>query len=265
MILPAASRAPFPLIRAVLEGSQGGRVFADARSGASFVVTCFGFAQWVGQEARCRLDGVIEGLLARPEQGLPRYWHWYAPPPHWEDRLEAEGPARMRRRARWRSVFEGTMPALPAPDVLGFELRLLDATLLHQASPLGVDLESRFWRSGSDFLARGLGLCALQDGRIVSLCYAACVTGGLAEVDIVTLPEYRKQGLGRLVAHRFIRECLARGIRPTWDCFTENVASMDLARKLGFGDGWRYPLYSFNVPLDVAARDDHSALGGIVK
>jgi predicted GNAT family acetyltransferase len=84
---------------------------------------------------------------------------------------------------------------------------------------------------------------------VVSLCYAAAVADGLAEVDVATDPEFRERGLAGVVTRQFIRECLSRGVAPTWDCFEYNAGSMKLARKIGFVEMRRYPFYSFNVPV----------------
>jgi len=248
----------------VLEGSQPGHVFhaADQRE-SSFVVTQFGFAQSVGSQGPSPLDTVIEGILARPDANLPRYWHWYAPPTHWARRFDEDTTLGVRCRERWRCVFDARSRAVHRPTSGEIELRLLDEVLLSTVSPLGVDLERRFWRSGRDLLANGVGVCAVRDGRVVSLCYSACVAGGEAEIDIVTLPEYRNRGLGRRVADRFLSECVTRQIRPSWDCFTANRASMNLARRLGFPQGRRYSLYSLSLPLALAADGERCGQKGI--
>jgi GNAT superfamily N-acetyltransferase len=244
--------AAFPLIRAVLEGSQPGHVFAAGGPGTDrFVITRFGFAQWVGEEnAGGELDRTVRGLLGGGDARIPRYWLWYAPPPGWQGRLDAEAAGRVRRRERCRFALQGPRPADP-PAPPGFELRLLDERLVGEASSLGLELGSRFWPSERAFLEGGLGVCALDGGQVASVCYAACVAGGQAEVDVLTRPEYRGRGLARAVGARFVDECLARGIQPTWDCFRENAASMSLAASLGFARERTYSLYSFTIPLDL--------------
>jgi RimJ/RimL family protein N-acetyltransferase len=83
----------------------------------------------------------------------------------------------------------------------------------------------------------------------VSLCYAAAVADGLAEVDVVTSAEFRGRGLAGVVTREFIKECLRRGVAPTWDCFDYNAGSVKLAEGLGFVEARRYDFYSFNVPI----------------
>jgi RimJ/RimL family protein N-acetyltransferase len=128
-------------------------------------------------------------------------------------------------------------------------MRKLDRELIPKTSKFNLDLDSRFWSSIQDVEENGLGFCLLKDGELVSICYAAAISDGLAEVDVITDEAYRGQGLGSLVSRQFIRECLLRGITPTWDCFSYNTNSQRLAERLGFSELVRYPFYSFNIPL----------------
>jgi RimJ/RimL family protein N-acetyltransferase len=133
----------------------------------------------------------------------------------------------------------------------GVELQPLDKDLLERAEQFKLEIGSRFWASSDDFLKHGLGVCAIKDGEIISLCYSACVVDGLAEVDIITDPEFRGGGYGRLAAQALIELCRQHQIAPTWDCFIQNTSSMKLAAKLGFEQTHAYPLYSFNPPLPL--------------
>jgi RimJ/RimL family protein N-acetyltransferase len=250
-----AAGARFPLISAVLRRSQRGRVFADAPAAprAAFVVNGFGFACLLGGPAE-EFDEGLGRLLAAPGALGTSYLLWYAPPEAWQARLDRLGPDRVRRRVRVRFEFLGDRagwsrePEAPPP---GFELRRLTPELLPATEKFGLDLASRFWSSAEDFAANSLGVCLTAGGEVASLCYAAAVADGLAEVDVATQAEYRGRGLAGFVTREFIRGCLRRGVAPTWDCFDYNAGSLRLAEGLGFAELRRYPFYSFNVPAAV--------------
>lgn len=243
----------FPLISAVIQRKQRGQIFVDRREHprTALVVNNFGFMHLLGAES----EAAPAELLAAEGVFRSSYLLWYAPPTSWQERLDALPPERVRRRERVRFVFRPEQALYlgeTAQPPAGFELRHMDADLLARAAKFGLHLDSRFWSSASDFLEQGLGVCLLKDGEVVSLCYAAAVVDGLAEVDVVTEPEYRGQGLGTLTAQQFNRECLSRELAPTWDCFVNNLGSLRLAESLGFAQVHKYPFYTFNVPLDVA-------------
>jgi GNAT superfamily N-acetyltransferase len=248
----------FPLIHAVVEGQQRGQVFVDdaQEPRAAVVITNFGFTYVFGAEQTAAFDAGLTELLTRPERIRPTYLLWYDPPTLWQQRLAARPPDVVRRRERIRLEWPATRKAAAARCPPGFELRLLTEELLPRVERFGLQLESRFWSSAADLLTQGLGVLLLKGDEAVSLCYAACVAGGRAEVDVITAPEYRGQGLGTLAAQEFIEECLRRGLRPTWDCFVSNPASLKLAERLGFEQVRAYTFYSFNVPLRLAEGAD---------
>jgi GNAT superfamily N-acetyltransferase len=234
----------FPLISAVIQRQQRGQIFADRKTDprSAVVINNFGFMYWlgVGDDSSFQFTGI-----------KPSYLLWYAPPHNWQDKLDAAGA---RRRERIRFEFRGRAGE-PANVPAGFELRNLDLDLITKTSKFKLDLDSRFWSSAEDFVQNGLGVCLLKDDEIVSVCYAAAVSDGLAEVDVVTDEAYRAHGLATVVSREFIRECLVRGLKPTWDCFVYNTGSVRLAERLGFSELVRYPFYSFNIPLSLDHGD----------
>lgn len=72
------------------------------------------------------------------------------------------------------------------------------------------------------------------DGQPVSFAYAGSITESLFDVAIDTLPEHRRRGYAALCVSRLIRHLHERGKQPVWGATTENTASANLARKLGF-------------------------------
>jgi GNAT superfamily N-acetyltransferase len=274
----------FPLIRAVIDGLQAGRIWVDRAPDprSALVVTGFGFTCLLGEEdhqenhqdgqdgaaadggaGRAAFDSRLRHRLQgeAAEGQLPGYLLWYAPPPSWRAWLDRHPEGAVRRRERVRLRFGAGAPAAPpldAPPALGqpesvpegLRVAPLDNELLPAAEPLGLNLTSRFWSSAADLLQHGFGACLVAaDGAVVSLCYTSCVADNLAEIDIATREDRRGHGLGAIVAREFIRQCRRRRVVPTWDCFTANQPSLRLAESLGFVETDRYWLYSFRTPL----------------
>jgi RimJ/RimL family protein N-acetyltransferase len=73
----------------------------------------------------------------------------------------------------------------------------------------------------------------MHEGRMASFCAACAIGGGEAEVEIATVPRFRRMGLAT-AARAFMAECRRRGLRPTWSCDVNNAASAALGRTLGF-------------------------------
>ena len=247
-----SSGLSFPLISAVIQQQQRGQIFADQRKNprSAVVINNFGFMCLLGVEDD---QSSLNQLFSTNDAIRPSYLLWYAPPHKWQEKLDAAG-ARRRERIRYEFNKDRDLNE-PITCPTGFEIRKLDRELVPKTSRFKLDLDSRFWSSIEDVEENGLGFCIMKDSEVVSICYAAAISDGLAEVDVVTDEAYRGQGLGSLVSLQFIRECLLRGITPTWDCFSYNTNSLRLAERLGFSELVRYPFYSFNIPLTFKHGD----------
>jgi GNAT superfamily N-acetyltransferase len=97
--------------------------------------------------------------------------------------------------------------------------------------------------SPEDFIERGFGYCALEDGKIVCVATTGAVCSKGIEVQINTHRKYRKQGLASAAGAALILECLERGIDPNWDAATE--ISAGLAKKFGYIPRDEYEVYVY--------------------
>ena len=231
----------FPLIGAVLRGDQDGEVLCDQGDSprAFYAEHSFGFAQVFGAVGREFQDALRWHLIVKKLFRAPKV-RLYTP----------EEPAFLRaaefdalHSERQRFVADGTVP-FAAISNGSVEVRPLEANDLSRLSPALVDV-TRFWRTTEDFLARALAVVAWRGGEAASICYAAAVAGGRAEIDVATAPEARRSGLGKAVVTAFAQGCRSAGVTPVWDCFTNNSGSMALARSCGFlPAGPAYPFYT---------------------
>ena len=133
-------------------------------------------------------------------------------------------------------VFDASSPnyvqLLASILAKGFELRTLDLTLLQGCEWKG-EIEE-YTGSLENFLAHGFGVCLLQQGEIIAEAYAPFVGAGTVEIGAVTHEAGRGRGYGALTCARLIQTCLERGLVPYWSCDADNLASLKLARRLGF-------------------------------
>ena len=96
----------------------------------------------------------------------------------------------------------------------------------------------RFWRTPEEFILKAHAVVVFVNEEPAAICYAAAVADGRAEIDVLTWPEYRHLGLGKLVVMRFNQQSQAQGLAPLWDCFTNNAGSIALCQTIGFLPGW---------------------------
>ena len=120
----------------------------------------------------------------------------------------------------------------------GFEVsaicdRLPELRMLGNFAAVTAEIRSG-WTSMTDFLRAGFGYCAHDTGTIVCWCTAEYVSDGRCGIGIETVAARRGRGLATLTGGAFAEHCTARGIVPHWDCWSDNLASVAVAEKLGF-------------------------------
>jgi GNAT superfamily N-acetyltransferase len=117
----------------------------------------------------------------------------------------------------------------------------IDGTLYREAlkSDWSRDFVSLF-ADEADYLARGLGVIALEDGMPVAGASSCAVFRGGIEIEIDTREDRRRRGLATACGAALMLECFRRGLYPSWDA--ANRASASLAEKLGYVFDRSYPI-----------------------
>lgn len=124
-----------------------------------------------------------------------------------------------------------------------FEVKQLDK---HLAKRITSELRNEYFfenfQTLDDFLNRGIGFCIVNNDKIVSAATSVAQSSKAIDIEIETLPEYRRRDLGTVVGAKLVLYCLENGIRPRW--LAANVVSERLALKLGFRIGETYETFS---------------------
>lgn len=125
---------------------------------------------------------------------------------------------------------------------VGYTMRLFDEDIYEQCKQEDwtQDFISQF-PSKEDYLARGLGMAVLKDGKIVCGVSSYTIYKGGIEIEIATYEPYRRQGLARACSAGLILTCLQRNLYPSWDA--SNTWSRDLAVQLGYTYAGPYNTY----------------------
>lgn len=239
----------FPLIGAVLLDEQVGMVYGSNSTAPTqfYVEHKFGFAQIFGSPV-LPFEAALQKYLMVDKEFAPAKVRLYTP--HLPGFLQATQYDALRSE-RQRFILD------PASDWLGNDHSLepmasdIKISTVDQGNAAAIERQfgvvGRFWRSPEDFIRKALAVVAWVNEKPAAICYAAAVADGRAEIDVLTLPEYRHLGLGKRVVTLFNSHCLAQGVRPLWDCFTNNAGSMALCESSGFVPSHAaYPFFTIN-------------------
>lgn len=245
--------ALFPLIGAVLQNVQLGRVFANHATSPNrfFVEHAFGFSQVFGIPDQ-RFDRALKLYLLQDREFHPEKIRLYTPAkPEFLDTPDLAPLRSLRQRfylAPNRSAAQETIRSLPA------QVRVMGVSAAQvERIEYAFGIVRRFWPSEQAFIEQAHSMVAWIDGQPAAICYAAAISNNQAEIDVLTAPEYRRLGLGKLVVGHFIAACRVSGVTPVWDCFANNAASIALSRSCGFVPHGA-PYDFFTIPRHSGAR-----------
>lgn len=227
-----------PYMDAVFEGKSAARIFVDHLERPGAALLCRTYEYFIGGDDSSR--SIRRFISDAPEEaGVFAELYGYVPTSReWEAMLLADHGDRLvvipRRSfhfglaSRWSAADIATSAP---PDV---KLVAIDAALAER-----IDSEmdwgiGRFWGGYDRFTAGGFGFCAMIGDAIASFAFSVEVSGRLTNIGVGTAPAYRRRGLAVLTCAAFITESLHRGLLPTWDSDAANLASVALAKRLGF-------------------------------
>ena len=93
--------------------------------------------------------------------------------------------------------------------------------------------------------ANGMGSCMMQGGEIIIEAYVSSFGDTHAEIGAVTRAPYRGHGYAPIACAYLIQACEQRGYHAYWSCDTDNLASVRVARKLGFRQERAYQVLEY--------------------
>lgn len=104
-----------------------------------------------------------------------------------------------------------------------------------------------FWNDENQFYDKGIGFSLIWDGEVASTAFSSFRIDNLLEIGIETQEKYRGKGFALYICSALINYCLKNDLEPIWACRLENIASYELAQKLGFVPSLFVPYYRLPV------------------
>ena len=228
---------PFPIVNSVMSLQQEGEIYVW-ENGPEFIIHKAGFSYIFTANGDC---SPLPGLFIHSGR-LPVYFHIYDPPAGLIEECGSHPDhlnIKVRDRVQLR-FLDADVEISPAQLPEKYTIRQIDEGNFSSLGVFNLGIGEKFWKSGADFLKNGYGYVLFEHAKPVSICYSAAVADRVAEIDIMTLEEYRGGGFARVVLTAFIRHSLDAGIIPNWDCFTDNTGSLRTALSFGFKETKRY-------------------------
>lgn len=219
----------YPL--SIAEGIQEGDIFTNSRADYNSVLfwAHSGFAYISGKIDKSFLEDIY-ALMLNKNKSNPRRFLLLTDDKFTQCYFKSNENISLEKRYlfEYSKSSEFTQAAIP----VGYKLKEIDEKILTQIS--GSILPSLFWKDLNAFLTKGKGYCITYNDDIATWAFSAAISSKEIDIGIETSPEYKRQGLGLIVAQKMIEFTVKQEKNPVWACHYKNTASEKTAEKLGF-------------------------------
>jgi len=114
----------------------------------------------------------------------------------------------------------------------GYHLQRINKEIVQAIE--GFDYYVTMFGSVERAIRNTIGYCLMRGETIVCEAVAGPLTRGVAELGVETGATHRQKALATVTSAYVIRECESMGYRAFWSAAQQNVASVAIARRLGF-------------------------------
>lgn len=256
-IIDHMNKTLFIFVHAVLDGIQPGKILVNDydHPTAGLVISRGGKYYLFGDEGDTTFNQALLDFLEEPNNHA-HFYDLYASSERWlslvKTRLNENVVDLQRTIYLWNDA--ATAPEDLSIQTISYEIRSVDEQLFDMYVKEVDKSYSLLWGSASEYVNQAFGYCVTNDSGIVSACNTFYMGGGYIEPDIITLPDYRRQGLAYALCQQFMKKSRERDIVPYWDCDSGNVNSNQLALKLGLKKAHEVPILWWHENKEVIAR-----------
>jgi hypothetical protein len=254
LVQKSGMRGHLALVYEVLEGQNPGLVFVNRQTDprTAFICGSSGFFFAFGEPDEAMIDEIIVRFW-NPGQDS-NYTTLFGSSPAWNAAMQCAF-ASYGSYTEARLAFElKSMPAVPQIPK-GFTLRPISAALAQSiydgTGTDGFGIDPWFIRIAGGpeaYASMNLGLALVREGMVASIAGVCGLGGGEVELEVGTIPAYRRRGLAIIVSAAFMHQCQEHGQHPAYSCASENYASISVAHKLGYVEMEEIQGYRLYVP-----------------
>lgn len=245
----------FVFVHSVIDRNQPGRIFVNniENPTAGLVASRGGKYYLFGKEDDLAFNHDLLDFLANSDHHS-NFYDLYCSSNTWLDLVKK--PLNENVVELFRSHYilrENTIRNIEnyinAPEE--FSLRRIDKELYERYVNEIDNSYALLWESPDKYLDTTFGYCFMKGTDFVSVCNTFYRGGGYIEPDIITLSDYRNQGMAYAVCQAFIEYSVKQELVPYWDCDSGNIASNNLVKKLGFDKVGELPILWWHENKEV--------------
>jgi len=253
--------------KSVIKDKIDGKVFVDNEKipTSFYVLHSYGMSLLFGNEKNESFNSSLKNYLLNINnkrkkiewlQVFPNIWHYQLEKILGNDLIRKEMQDQFISERTDKRVIENTRVNFTF-DQLKYEefKRNIDLSRYQIVSTTkdlynkmdGEVVPKAFWKSAEHFEESGIGYSLIRDGQLASTAYSAFIHGNQLELGIETVTGFKGKSLAAICCSALIDYCIANKFEPVWSCRLENIASYQLAQKLGFEPVASRPYYLVKI------------------
>jgi RimJ/RimL family protein N-acetyltransferase len=93
-----------------------------------------------------------------------------------------------------------------------------------------------------DYFARGIGYTPVINNKVCGFCTSEYPSKDAIAIGIEVLEEYQRQGYAKSMTKLFLNKAAQRGLTVYWECWKNNMASVNTALSCQFERVADYPI-----------------------
>ena len=223
----------YPLLHPMLCSNISSQIYMNKYSSAYFILGNNGWCYQLGNKNDTDFNKYVLELIEN-EMLNRKEILWFGCPDIDFHSYNFE----LKRSKRIEFEYLG-MKKLELSKTASFDIHRATENELRELYFLHDDI-STYWETIDNFVGNGFSYIAKNADKIIGYVLSASICESVVEVDVWTNPEYRGQGISKLLCSHFIGYCHDNSLLPKWDCFEDNIASIKLAKTLGFVEKRKY-------------------------
>jgi GNAT superfamily N-acetyltransferase len=145
-------------------------------------------------------------------------------------------------RSLYRSKLEGIDIIPNRDEVLEITPELMTSGVSNLIMIIEEVISTNTYDSMEDYLMRGIGYTLIINNKACGFCTSEYPSKESIAIGIEVLKEHQQKGYAKIMARAFLNKAIQRGLTTYWDCWRNNIASVNTALTCKFEKVADYPI-----------------------
>ncbi len=227
------------------ENPKLGKIFVDDEINPN---TCILSLQHLlffgGNVSKDCLDFLASEILTNDNRNSSRVFYMFYPNEEWKNSLMNAFPHKCYQYER--SLY--SIKPLYSDEQLYYN-NVIEITSEFMNSPMdNLDMitdeiiGTGTYNNMEDFFKRGIGYALVFNNKVYGFCTSEYPSTDSIAIGIEVAEEYQKQGYAKAMTNLFLNKAANRGLSVYWECWKNNIASVNTALSCQFEKVSDYPI-----------------------